>query len=216
MASVTQQTVFVLAVALAAAVPGLLAIWLWKRREEHERSQFEVQAQLRRQLQEQIDAQQQTIRFLNKRVDDLQKSHAREFAETEMLRQEIENLRQEVGELWRGVPILLGQLKAADITPAWSPPAQRSKRPLVRRNNGRQVDPVALQQLIAERFSLEEINDLAFQLGIESDDLSGTTKRGKARALVEYLKDRERLEELIELVRSQRPGEATDNDNLLR
>ena len=213
---VTQQTVLVLVVALGAAVPGLTAIWLWKRREVHERSQFEVQAQLRRQLQEQIDAQQKTIRFLNKRVDELQESHAREFAETEILRQEIEDLRQEVSELWRGVPILIGQLQAADITPAWSPPTKASKRPASKRGEGQKIDAVALRQRITEQFNLEEIVDLAFQLRIEPDDLAGATKPEKSRPLVEYLKDRGRLHELEALVRSQRPKETSDYDDLLR
>ncbi len=196
----TQQALLVVFAGLMGALPGLTAIWLWKRKEHNERAQVDVQAKIRRHMQEQIDAQQQTIRFLARRLDELERSRAAEFAETEILRQEIEDLRQEVGELRRGVGVLSSQLKAADIPPAWSPPESP------KRVKERPRDANILRQKLVEYFSLEDINDLAFQLNIEPDELSGSTKKTKARSLVSYMKDRERLEELYELMRSLRPG----------
>ena len=56
----TQDALLVLLLTLIAAVPGLIAIWLWKRREETDKSQYDIQVKLRRQMQEQLDSQQQT------------------------------------------------------------------------------------------------------------------------------------------------------------
>ena len=197
----TQQGLVVIVIGIVAAVPGLTALWLWKRKDETEKSKFDIQAQLRRQMQEQLDAQQQTIRFLTRRIDELEKSRAREFADTEILRQEMEDLRQEVGVLRRGVAVLTDQLKAAEIPPAFTIPA------VIRPKRGPE-QPQALAALrgkIVDQFSLEEIDDLAFQMGVEPDELSGETKKTRARSLVSYMKDRERLEELVELLSSLRP-----------
>ena len=197
----TQDALLVLLLTLIAAVPGLIAIWLWKRREETDKSQYDIQVKLRRQMQEQLDSQQQTIRFQTRRIDELEKSRAREFAESEILRQEMDDLRQEVGVLRRGVAVLTNQLQTAEIAPAWTPPtAARSKRV---RDQAQEI--VRLRGQIVEQFSLEEMNDLAFQMGVEPDELSGTTKRARARSLVSYMKDRERLDELVELLGSLRP-----------
>lgn len=197
-----QEVALTLLVALAASLPGLAAFLLYKRQA---RSHFEMQKQLRKQLQEQINSQQQTNRFLTKRVDELEQSRAREFAETEILRQEMEDLRQVMGEFRRGLDVLTGQLKAADIPPAWSPPAVAPRNASTGANGDWGSDTSTLRRVLVERFSRDEVDDLAFQMGVESDDLSGTTKSARARALVEYLKDRGRLKELVQLIRSQRP-----------
>ena len=229
----SQQTMWTLVMGLAAAVPGLLAFWLLKRmgqqpaveRKENERlraeaqaqrdeteklraearallHQVEIQAQIQDQLQEQIRAQQQTIRFLTKRVDELEAARAREYVETEALRQENEALRQELAELRRGVVELSLQMEAAKITPAWSPPAKPAR---VARSDGKGVDVVALRNRIADQFALEEISDLAFELHVSPDEISGTTAKTRARSLVGYLEDRDRLDELVVLCRSLRP-----------
>ena len=200
-----QQNVIVLVLALVAAGPGLAALLVMRRRGSTERDEFKVQAKLIQQMQEQIDSQQQTIRFLHGRVDELEMSRAREFAETESLRQEVGELRQEVVEWQHGVTILTDQLQVAKIPPAWSPPVRSSKRGSTKRDDSSK-GVVALRQRIVDQFNLEEIGDLAFLLEIEADDLAGTTKRAKAKSLVDYMEDRGRLQELEELVRSQRPG----------
>ena len=197
----TQQGLVVIVIGIVAAVPGLTALLLWKRKDETEKSKFDVQVSLRRQMQEQLDAQQQTIRFLTRRIDELEKSRAREFADTEILRQEMEDLRQEVGVLRRGVAVLTDQLQVAEIPPAFTIPAVI--RP--KRVPEHPQELAALRGKIVDQFSLEEIDDLAFQMGVEPDELSGVTKKTRARSLVSYMKDRERLEELVELLGSLRP-----------
>ncbi len=198
----TQQVSVILLVALITSLPGLAALLFYKRLG---RSNFDMQEKFRKQLQEQLLLQQQTNRFLTKRVDELEKSRAREFAETVILRQEMEDLRQVVGEFRRGLAVLTDQLKAANIPPAWSPPAAAARNPSTGGSGDRGIDTTSLRHVLVGRFSRDEIDELAFQMGIEADELSGTTKATRTRSLVEYLKDRGRLKELVQLVRAQRP-----------
>ncbi len=194
------QIFWMVAVAAAVTLPVLAAFLMWKRQAEF---QFQTLSDLRGQMQEQIDAQQKTIRFLTGRVDELEVARAREYAETEILRQETENLRQEVGELRSGVASLTRQLEAADMTPAWRPPVKEGGP--VKDGKPAGVDAVALQQFIAEFFNLEDMRDLAMRLGVDFEDVAGETKEAKARSLVSYMKRRKRLSELRDLVRQLRP-----------
>lgn len=197
------QTLWMVVVAVAATLPVLVAFLLWKRQAEF---QFQVQSELRKQMQEQIDAQQKTIRFLTGRVDELEQARAREYAETEILRQETENLRQEVGELRSGVASLTRQLEGADMTPAWRPPVKAGQENGPGKD-GKQaaVDAPALQQFLAEHFNLEDMADLAMRLEVDIEDVGGETKEAKARSLVSYMKRRKRLVELRDLARQLRP-----------
>ena len=56
------------------------------------------------------------------------------------------------------------------------------------------VDPAALRRTLEEKFDLEEIQDLCFDLDIDFDDLRG--ERKKTRELVLYCQRRDRLKEL--------------------
>ncbi len=208
----TPQFTQVLVISLLAAAPGLLALYLGYRRavqRHEEREEARVQSALLRDLQEQTATQQRTIRFLTSQVNELQAARAKEYIETEALRQENEELRnegrelrEEVRELRYGVGELIRQMEAAKITPAWTMPAQAASK---RRRERSGVDPVELRKKIAEQFSWDEINDLAFDLKLDPDELTGHTVTSRSRSLVEYVKDRQRLSELVEMCRSKRP-----------
>jgi serine/threonine-protein kinase len=68
-----------------------------------------------------------------------------------------------------------------------------------------QVDAVALRQMLAERFDLEELRTLCFDLGVRFDDLPAEGQQAKARELVAYLQRRERLSQLVGYIRQHRP-----------
>lgn len=72
-----------------------------------------------------------------------------------------------------------------------------------------QIDPQALTQTIWSRFSLSEIKDLCFRLGISHEDIPGSTRRDKARELVLYCERHGRLPELAQRVAELRPKSAT-------
>lgn len=191
-----------------AALPGLLALLIGERREAHRaagsRRDAEAQDMLIRQLREQVAGQQETIRFLTLRVDSLERERAREYSETEALRQDTEALRAEVNDLTRGVQALIRQLEAADMTPVYRPP-EKKERPAATAAARSRAGVSALRKRIAALFGREEILELAFDLQINPDELEGATATALARSLVDYMEKRDRLPELIEMCRSLRP-----------
>jgi hypothetical protein len=65
---------------------------------------------------------------------------------------------------------------------------------------------VYLAKTIHTYYSLEQIIDLCFELGVEFEDLGGTGKKGKARELVQEMKRHDRLPELVNQVSMDRPN----------
>jgi hypothetical protein len=63
-----------------------------------------------------------------------------------------------------------------------------------------------LRTRIDQHFSLDEIQLLCFDLGVDYEHLSGQTKPIKAHGLIMYLAQRARLDALLQLVEAQRPG----------
>jgi hypothetical protein len=67
----------------------------------------------------------------------------------------------------------------------------------------KEVDSGLLDQLaglvglIKEHFSLDEIDELAYGLGIEPEDLPGETRSKRARELVEFARRQGALPELV-------------------
>jgi len=216
----TGEVVLVI-IAITAALPGLVVIYVTKRQQVALRTQMQQQieaqlqkqieaqqAALRAQMQEQIEAQQRTIRFLTGRMDEMERARAEEYAETEILRQETDDLRQEASdfrhelrELRNGVAALTRQIEAAGMTPTWVPPAKPSREAQVVKQ-----DAIELMRFIGTHFDMDEITDLAYQLGIDIENVAGENKEAKARSLVRYMQRRKRLEQLRELARSLRPG----------
>lgn len=69
-----------------------------------------------------------------------------------------------------------------------------------------EVNATTLRDALAARFSLSEIETLCFDLGIDDEDVPGTTKSEKARELVRYMERRGRLSDLIAAIRKARPN----------
>lgn len=80
------------------------------------------------------------------------------------------------------------------------PPPEPQARPK-RRRNGR----VTLARLIANRFSVDEIDGLAYDFGLAKDELTGDTREARARALAQWASDRDRLADLQRRVEELRP-----------
>ena len=80
-------------------------------------------------------------------------------------------------------------------------PAGAAGTGLVASAEGRRI-----YQLLNEYFSLDDIEGLCFEMGIDDENLRGQTKAGKARALVQYVDANGRLDELKKLMRVQRPN----------
>ena len=57
-------------------------------------------------------------------------------------------------------------------------------------------EKIRLNDFILQYFSLGEVRDLCFRLGVDFDDLDGSTRKDKARELVAYMSRRQRLADL--------------------
>ena len=66
------------------------------------------------------------------------------------------------------------------------------------------LDPVALRRTLDDRFDLEEIRNLCFDLSIDFDDLRGEGK--KTREVVAYCQRRGRLQDLAIRIAALRPA----------
>ena len=64
---------------------------------------------------------------------------------------------------------------------------------------------ILLLNVLTDRFDVEELKNLCFYLNVDYDNLPAEGKNNKARELVQYLENRQRLSELKELIREQRP-----------
>jgi len=111
---------------------------------------------------------------------------------------EMQRLRLRLTELEIGVRVLIAQVKRLGESPDWGdddpPPGDVAP-----------VDNMALHRNIAALFDADEIDDLAFRLGIPPDEIEGKRRDTRARNLVLYADRRERVDELVALVRQLRP-----------
>ena len=131
-------------------------------------------------------------------------------ARQEASHRQILKLESAAIELDRGIKILIEQLRKLNEVPdytAITPPLKEivSEAAALALEAGAKA---TLQRKIARRFSMEEIDDLAFQLGIEEGTLPGNTKIEKSTAIVQYMDRRKELNKLIEMCEELRPQEA--------
>jgi hypothetical protein len=63
----------------------------------------------------------------------------------------------------------------------------------------------ALRRILVERFNLEELRTLCFDLSIDYDALGGEGKEARARELIAYLQRRRQLDQVTSYIRQHRP-----------
>jgi len=129
-----------------------------------------------------LERQAERIDAMEMEIDDLRASLAENHEETRQLRDGIEKL--------------VAQIRAANMEPVWTP-EQVTK--------ARRVNRATLARRISDRFSVDEMNDLAFEFGLAADELAGNTRAARARALVVWAADRGCLASLEERVNQLRP-----------
>jgi hypothetical protein len=82
---------------------------------------------------------------------------------------------------------------------------QQKMAPIIGQESVTRPDTVHLYEQIMAVFSLEEMHDLCFHLGVAAEDIAGDTRSQFARNLVGYLQRRGRLADLVRLARQLRP-----------
>ncbi|HUM72437.1 MAG TPA: hypothetical protein PLK31_26735, partial [Chloroflexota bacterium] len=85
-----------------------------------------------------------------------------------------------------------------------SVPTRPTPRPSTKPTKSKK-DNITLQQFITNYFSLEELEALTLEIGVDFEQLAGRTKSGKVRELIVYMMRRRRLGELVTAVREARP-----------
>jgi hypothetical protein len=141
---------------------------------------------------------------LSNRLTTLERDRDRDYLERQAERQRdyaiIAKLQRRVADLEHGVERLGAQVVRLGGVPEWElPPAE--PLPVVQTV----IDDTALYRSIAALFDVDELDDLAFRLGIEPDELDGKRRDTRARSLVQYCKRRDLLPELIDIARQLRP-----------
>ena len=194
--------------ALVAAGPGVAALMLLLLRRQGQVERDAQLEELRGLSREIVDAEMAAIRG---QLAEVKRGRGEERAELARLREEVEGLRQ-------GVAALLAQLRGAGLSPVWEPaPARpsaaderggRGVNGAVAREEGGEggFDRVGMQKRLARHFSLGDLEDLVFQLGVSGEEVwsESATLAGRARALVQWAERNGRTGELVAVCRELR------------
>lgn len=138
-------------------------------------------------------------RRLADRVRHLEANHSADLVQ-------ITSFREEIFYLGRLISMLATVIEDAGlIIPG------EVDRYLQRRRVGKPIpgDPdlaILIQHALDQFFSLEELELLSFELGIDFDNLPGTTKERKAQEIVLFVDRRSQLEMLVQAVHEMRPN----------
>lgn len=98
-----------------------------------------------------------------------------------------------------GHEVNVRHMERRGVAPAWRP-TRTLKRIM---NGGSRLLPV--YELLYERFSDDELFDLAFRVGIGRGELMGDTHSARAQGLIEYAARHELVDELLAAGREVRP-----------
>lgn len=141
---------------------------------------------------------------LSDRVTTLERERERDYLERQAERQRdhaiMAKLQRRVADLESGVERLVSQIERLGAVPEWTLPPAEPIPPIQD-----MVDETALYRSLTALFSAEELAGLAFDIGIDPENLDGKRKDSRARSLVLQAKQRELLPELIDVARRLRP-----------
>jgi hypothetical protein len=151
---------------LALAVIGV--VWIWRRSGEPSLIEKQVRT---------IGAQHTRMDRMQREIDDLRQTVV---VNQESYEEDLDELWAIIDEWWHGMGRVFQQMDEAKMTPVWRPsplpPRKRRTRPAPRS---------ALAQRIERQFNIEEMNSLAYGLGIHSEEFGGDTRKARAEELVE-------------------------------
>jgi hypothetical protein len=160
-------------------------IWLW--REKARPGLVDQQEATIGKILERADRQRGDLDELRHEFDEFRQATR---DQQDAYEEELSELRAFIDEQWRGWQLILEQMKAAQLVPVWQPkpPPERRKRKVAPVEPDRTPQELAL--LIGTQFDIEEMNTLAFDIGIEPDAFGGITRQARARELVDLARRR--------------------------
>jgi len=74
-----------------------------------------------------------------------------------------------------------------------------------KKDTGYFTDRGKLLSLMEEHFSVDDIEDICFELGVFHDKLPGIGVRGKSRSLIQHFEQRTEIYKLLDEIKQRRP-----------
>lgn len=133
--------------------------------------------------------------FSYRRMSNLVKGLAHDLSRAEVRLMQAESLAEEYEH---GATLLLQFIRQKGWQTPWQP-----TRAAHLRNGGALLLP--LYELFYDRFSDEELRDLAIRVGAGEDATEGSTHSARARCLVEYARRHDLVDEIVAVGRELRP-----------
>lgn len=99
-----------------------------------------------------------------------------------------------------GIGILIKQIEERGDIPRYQPNGMGE------RNDRGEMILIQFYELLAYHFNTEELSGLAFELGINPDDISGDTRSSRARSLLTKAMREGSLQKLREIAKKNRPS----------
>lgn len=149
-------------------------------------------------LESALSSQQRTNVVLQRRMDQVEHEIDRLREERQIDRTQIAAMQAELDLLYSGVQRLIEQITALGEQPVWQPPR---RSPSARINSRAEL----MKRLIAG-FNVDELNSLAFDVGLGEESFAGETLPARARTLVELATRRGVLGDLEKRVNELRPA----------
>lgn len=110
---------------------------------------------------------------------------------------QIMELQRVTTKLEQGIAALIAQLEAERMEPVWRPdPAM-----IVYAT----IDTARLKDLMVERFSNEELNDLLLRMGWDHEEIGGRSKSARVQEILERAASRHETPKLVTLLHQLRP-----------
>jgi hypothetical protein len=184
-------TVIVLGIAGMISLANYLGLTRVTQRREEERADRPLAYQ---RMETALASQAARLDGQARRIDELEASmDAQERAH----RAEMAVLKEELEDAYQGLHLLIEQIRDAALEPVWMP----KKRGALKGGAG--VETLAARMV--EWFNRDELDNLAFDIGIRADSLPGESVETRARQLVNMAKRTGKLEALEGRVTALRP-----------
>lgn len=202
------EAVIVTAAMIAAGAMGGYAYMVARRKSPAEVARIEAQTD------ERLNRYRQTQKEQQVEIDELRRDLAEAREKLEILREEMTADREEMADMrvemseWRaGMRMVFQQMQIAGITPAWQPRERPPRENSRRRGN---KPPAALNEevlpiILASLFNIEELDNLAVDVGARPEDLIGQTIDRRATSLVLWARRHSRLDLLVAKTKQLRP-----------
>lgn len=147
----------------------------------------------------------ETVRLLSQQVRDLETEAAASRGEIRQMESRIYDAVRLIDKLSEGVRELTSQVTQEGGVPVWELPTD------ARLLLGQQVrekirsTELRLTQHLGEYFVEDGLRGICLEMGVDYENLPGSMKQAKAQSLVRWATNRNRLADLAEIGKRQRP-----------